>query len=279
MFDQCKGKMKDSKIPVILFLIIMAGVLLRLVYLIKWGSYFDADEILPGLMSKHILEGKELPVFYYGQYYLGAFESYVGALFFWVFGKSMLSLKLVPFVFSIVLIFTTFYFGKCLYDENIGLLSALFVSVPSNYIFEWCLAARLGFVELLVVFTLMGALFWSIFVKENNSLVRVLLFGFVCGLGLWIYQTVVIYFVIFFILAIPRLKSMRMKTFIVPFSTSFLIGSFPFMIFQIFHPLSTAEVLSIKFFQVEASEYYRYGVASSILSGIIHQIDPALWII
>lgn len=190
----------------------------------------------------------------------------------------MLSLKLVPCLFSIILIPTTYYFGKCLYNEKIGLLSAMFVSIPPDFFFKWSLAARGGFIEFLVVFTLMGSLFWSIFVKENNSLVKISLFGFVCGLSLWIYQTVVIYFIIFFILAIPKLKSMRTMNFIVPFSLCFLIGSFPFVIFQIFHPLATAEVLSIKFFEVEASEYYKHGVVGSLLSGIISQMDPIFWI-
>lgn len=278
MLNQHKEKIEKNRNLVILSCILIIGILLRLIYLIKWGSYFDIDEILPGLMSKHILEGKELPVFYYGQNYLGAFESYVGAMFFWIFGISILSCKLAPFLFSVLLIITTFYFGKCLYDEKIGLLSAMFMSIPTSYIFEWSLAARSGFVEHLVVFTLMGTLFWSIFVKEDNSLVKVSLFGFVCGLGLWIYQTVVIYFVIFLVLGIPRLKSMDVRKFVIPFSLFFLMGSFPFVIFQIFHPLATAEILSMKFFQVEASEYYKHGVVSSILSGIINQLNPALWI-
>ena len=46
----------------------------------------NSDEVLPGLMARHILLEGERPVFFYGQHYFGALEAYAIAALFAVFG-------------------------------------------------------------------------------------------------------------------------------------------------------------------------------------------------
>ena len=60
------------------------GVLARVTMLVRYGlvsggevDVYLADEGVVGLMAMHILEGRELPVFFYGQDYLGALEAYL----------------------------------------------------------------------------------------------------------------------------------------------------------------------------------------------------------
>ncbi|RMF23181.1 MAG: hypothetical protein D6760_05960, partial [Deltaproteobacteria bacterium] len=81
---------------------LLAGVAFRIVLLLNYdlvnGGEVDvylADEGVVGLMGKHILEGRSLPVFFYGQHYLGALEAYLAALSFAIFGVSITSLRLV----------------------------------------------------------------------------------------------------------------------------------------------------------------------------------------
>ena len=55
----------------------------------------DGDECVLGLMAKHVAQGKEFPVFFYGQHYaLSSVEAAAGALGFLRFGVSAVSLKL-----------------------------------------------------------------------------------------------------------------------------------------------------------------------------------------
>jgi hypothetical protein len=55
----------------------------------------DGDECVLGLMAKHVAQGKEFPVFFYGQHYaLSSVEAAAGALGFLGFGVSAVSLKL-----------------------------------------------------------------------------------------------------------------------------------------------------------------------------------------
>jgi hypothetical protein len=49
----------------------------------KW--MLDGDEAMFGLMALHILQG-DRPIFLNGQPYMGAFQSYLGAAVFTIFG-------------------------------------------------------------------------------------------------------------------------------------------------------------------------------------------------
>lgn len=67
----------------------------RLPQLLSPNLLLDGDECILGLMAKHIAEGKELPIFFYGQNYgLSIVEAGAGALNFLVFGTGAVPLKL-----------------------------------------------------------------------------------------------------------------------------------------------------------------------------------------
>lgn len=69
-------------------------ILTRLPQLLNPNIVLDGDEAIVGLMAKHIVEGKSLPLFFYGQSYgLSFLEAFFGAIFFGVWGISGLALK------------------------------------------------------------------------------------------------------------------------------------------------------------------------------------------
>jgi hypothetical protein len=57
-------------------------------------AHFDSDSAITGLMATHISEGRAFPVFWYGQSYMLAVESYLAAPLFVLFGASVTALKL-----------------------------------------------------------------------------------------------------------------------------------------------------------------------------------------
>ena len=71
------------------------SVVSRLPQLQSPNLLVDGDECVLGLMAKHVAQGKEFPVFFYGQHYaLETVEAGVGALGFVLFGVGALTLKL-----------------------------------------------------------------------------------------------------------------------------------------------------------------------------------------
>ena len=78
-------------------------VLTRLPRLLGGGVVLDPDEAIVGLMAKHILDGKEVALFFLGQSYgLTIAESLFGALGYAALGASALSLKISTLVLWII---------------------------------------------------------------------------------------------------------------------------------------------------------------------------------
>ena len=66
----------------------------RTLVFVFFDAVFDADQAIVGLMAKHMAEGRTLPVFQYGQDYQLGIEAWLAAPIFWLFGPSVLALKL-----------------------------------------------------------------------------------------------------------------------------------------------------------------------------------------
>src|SRR5262245_26678022 len=76
---------------------VAAAVLaLRLPWLLSPGFILDGDESIVGLMARHIAQGRELPVFFWGQAHYGfsLLETLPAALAFRMFGHQALVLPL-----------------------------------------------------------------------------------------------------------------------------------------------------------------------------------------
>lgn len=64
------------------------------VYVFWERAHFDADQAITGLMAKHLAELRAFPVFWYGQSYMLAVESWLAAPLFAIAGASVTTLKL-----------------------------------------------------------------------------------------------------------------------------------------------------------------------------------------
>jgi hypothetical protein len=144
-----------------------------------------SDEGVVGLMAMHILSGGR-PLFFYGQYYLGALEAYLVAPVFWVFGESMTVLRAVPTVFAISWIPLTYGIAQRLYGRRAALLSAAVVALPSPFVFEWGFKARGGFAEHVFLMLLLLWLMLKLLRGASRPLLAEL--GFVAGLSIWVNQ-------------------------------------------------------------------------------------------
>jgi hypothetical protein len=95
--------------PVSVFAIAAGLIVLRAgVYLLFEQFGLDSDQAINGLMAKHLSEGRAFPLFFYGQTYMLAVESWVAVPFFWIGGATaaMLRASLVSWniAFAVLLI-------------------------------------------------------------------------------------------------------------------------------------------------------------------------------
>ncbi|MFY1669935.1 hypothetical protein ACN27G_08225 [Plantactinospora sp. WMMB334] len=90
------------------------GYRLALVLLTVPGS--NSDEATFGLAALHIAAGEELPVFLYGQHYMGTVQSYLAAPLFLLFGAGWIPLRIPLLLLYAVFVYLAYRLTRRLYS-------------------------------------------------------------------------------------------------------------------------------------------------------------------
>ncbi len=191
----------SSVVPFVAAVVLIAivGVWIRLDLLTAIQWRIDSDEAIVGLMAKHIVDGQEIPVFYYGQHYMGSLEPLCAAVAFAVFGISTVALKSIPLLFSLWLIVLVYQTAKEIGGRNAGLVAALLCAVPPAPLVEWSSKARGGFIEVVCISALaLGVTIRAKRARLSSEGGRLLpspwyswWIGLVVGLGWWVNNQII----------------------------------------------------------------------------------------
>jgi len=116
------------------YLLLLLGVSARISGAILFSGNYSMDHSVPCLMTKHIVEGREWPVFYYGQPYMGSLESLVSALFYLLPMDKNTACNLGTAVFGMLLLPLVWYWGRGRGSDAGGLAAmALVIIGPPVY--------------------------------------------------------------------------------------------------------------------------------------------------
>ena len=115
------------------------GALVRLVLLRDPGLWYD--EATVGLVGLRVLRG-DLPVYFFGQPYMGALDGYLAAPLYAVLGPSIFALKLLPVVLSIVWMSLVVRLGWLAGGERAAVFTAALLAVPPDFLLYWSHQAR-----------------------------------------------------------------------------------------------------------------------------------------
>lgn len=180
---------------IILLVLVLVGAILRLDFMRAVSFCIDGDEAIVGLMGKHILDGRGIPVFYYGQHYMGSLEAMLASISFALFGISPISLQLVPLVCSLLLIVLTFFLGRAAMNTRAGLVASGLMAVAPPGLLVWSSKARGGFIEL-VVLGVVAFLVCIAWIRTHPERLRYpVALGFILGVGWWVNNQIV-YFIV-----------------------------------------------------------------------------------
>ena len=123
------GGMKGKSGNWLIFSSVVTAALAARLYLLYTTQHFlDGDEALIGLMSKHIIELGEHPVFWYGIHYNGggSWEAHLGALMMLMGGYSDYSVKFAALIISIILLIILYLWIKDSFGSQVALLGSFF---------------------------------------------------------------------------------------------------------------------------------------------------------
>lgn len=180
---------------------ILAGALFLAALVARWPfvtigqTLLNPDEAIVGLMAQDIADGVRLPIYFYGQRYMGALEAYIIAAVSPFFSNHVHALRFGP-----ALVFAAFVAMQSLmltrwFGRRAGVAGALIAIAGSPMFMHWSISARGGYIEILLWGT---ALLWAYsewFVPPTGVLTRrrQLTFGFLIGSGMWINPSIALF--------------------------------------------------------------------------------------
>lgn len=233
--------------------LIALAVLLRFVLIALGWPQHNSDESIMGLMALHITNRGELPIFFYGQAYMGATEAYIGAGLFRLFGASVITLRLVPLLLFALFLACMYLLTSLLYAKSLALVTLALLGLGSNIVLQTEIVALGGYPEMLafgaLAFLLAGwlALANEQFVSGHRRWRFSLgygLWGLVMGLGIWSDYIFVVFLLMSGLLLLVFCWRTLLSSRVWPFLLlGLLLGLTPLIIFNISDPAHNSLIM------------------------------------
>lgn len=175
-------------------LIMLFGIIVRV-----WGAWMfkhatNGDYGIVALMAKHIAEGTNFPVFFYGQAYMGSLEPWTSALLCKLAGFSGFAVCLGTALFGVFLLATLWLYAHESGGRIAGIGTILFCTIGPFAFFHYQVSPRGGYAALLFLSVLVIFLGVESGARHRNgdsSIFFPLLLGLTAGLGWWTHQLIV----------------------------------------------------------------------------------------
>ncbi|MEO8972419.1 MAG: glycosyltransferase family 39 protein, partial [Ktedonobacteraceae bacterium] len=240
-----------------LALILLASTL-RILVLAQGWPWMNSDEGTMGLMARHIAYQGELPIFFYGQGYMGALEAYIGSILFHIFGPSFFSLRFGLMLLYAAFLLTLYLLTGMLYTKKLALVTLLLLCFGSIEMFTRQLRAVGGdeetmlFSALIMLFTSLLILSFdrSVVTERKRRYTLYSCLGLSMGLGLWSHMLVIPFIAIAALFLFIYCRGELLGRPILFLLGGFIVGLLPLLIFNVKYP---AQNSLVTFWQLHSS--------------------------
>ena len=99
------------------------------------------DEATTGLLGLAVLKG-ELPIYFFGQPFMGALDGYLAAPVYWLFGVSARTLELVTVLLALAGVALTVRLAHDAFGSRAALFTVILLAIPPNFALFWSHEAR-----------------------------------------------------------------------------------------------------------------------------------------
>lgn len=228
-------------IALALFLMTLAGLAVR--WYAAWASHFQvhADEAIGSLMGLHIARGQDFPLYYYGQNYMGSFQSWLEApLYLLTDWRGPVIHRMVSIALSLCAIPLTYWFGAIAAGPVSGLWAALYVACAPTMPVVYEIMGMAGSVEIQSFGLILAIL--TIQIIHNGAQSDqwgLFLMGLVGGLGFWINLQIVYFLVPSGLLLLISHPLIWRRRALWRGLTGFILGAMPMWIYNAGHDWAT----------------------------------------
>jgi len=205
-------------VAIALVVVLAAGTALRLVYTARAVPFYGPpgmdDFGTAALMSKHIVEGREFPLYFYGHGYIGALGSYVGAGAFALFGQSFDALCAAMAAFALLWSYATFLLFRRLIGELAGLIAAALVAFAPVVVLYFSTVPLIGYPPTFAFGTL--ALYLGVRLNDRDLTSHaewacLLLLAAIAGIAIWTSPLCLPYLAVAFGLLVAHVVRSRLR--------------------------------------------------------------------
>lgn len=170
-------------------IVLAAAVVLRVLAALVAPPISDSDSTVVALMAKHMAEGSDWPVFFYGQNYMGSLEPGVSAVLVRILGANGFAVRMGPALVSILALWALWRWGRAVGGERSGFWALLLGALGGATWFDFQIAPRGGYMVALCLITLtmwLGTCWAARWWEGRPVRARELFwFGVLGGLGIW----------------------------------------------------------------------------------------------
>ena len=192
------------------------------------------DEATSGLLGLSVLNG-ELPVYFFGQSFMGALDGYLAAPLLWLLGVSARTLELGPVLLALVGVGLTVRLALDGFGPRAALFTAVLLAAPPDFLLFWSHEAR-GHYPLTIVLGTLAALLAlrAPAARGGRATVLFALLGGSLGLAFWTNFLSLVYFPAIAILLLRRGLRPLVPRLLVALP-AFLLGSLPHWLYGVPH--------------------------------------------
>lgn len=193
-------KEKITKVAIYFIPILIAGAMKFLISPVDITP-FNADEAIVALMARHINQGN-IPVFFYGQAYMGSLDAMLAAIAFRILGEGVWVIRLLQSLLYIGTVFTTMMLANRLLNSKRAVLYAgLFMAVPPVNVTLYSTVSLGGYGEMLLMgnLLLLGGLSIIKQIRDDDTELDrkiywgLFLWGIGAGFAFWVFGLTLIY--------------------------------------------------------------------------------------
>ncbi|MCJ7715016.1 MAG: hypothetical protein MUO54_00655, partial [Anaerolineales bacterium] len=184
-----------------IWLPIIVAASLKCTLLLTGQIPFNSDEAIVALMARHINQGN-LPVFFYGQAYMGSMDAILVALGFRILGQYIWVIRAVQSILYLGTVATTAILGFRLFNsKTTALVSGLLIAIPPVNITLYTTVSLGGYGEMLLIgnLLLLSGL-WIIrrvngegFEPDKIYFICLIGWGICAGFGFWVIGLSLVY--------------------------------------------------------------------------------------
>jgi hypothetical protein len=219
------------------WILILAGVAMRVLGALWFAEVRTADNGIICLMTKHALDGKGMPVFFYGLPYMGSIEPLMSVLFCKLFGLSGFMVNMGTAIMGILLLPVVYLWGRDAGGRGAGLAALAFCVVGPEFYFQFESWADGGYAAIVLFSAL---LIWfatrclEVF-KEKGTLTpgRVALLALLVGVGWWQSPLMISAYLTVGLMYVFVLRARLLTPTVLVGIPAFLIGSAPWWVWNI----------------------------------------------